>query len=410
VVVLASAALIIGFQVPDAREAYSAAAALLRQDGFSMASRIRYGQVTDLPQKLPPGLYASMTPLEAIRWQSKTVGEVLVFVEKGNNLPYAPPPPPTIDSVGGDFAVNVGTRSIAKSVVDYAWLKLSEGKSSEAVRALMAIDTMSCRFNDESVIAYLVATAIDSILLSLVNDFLSVFTISDWDRLERLATRRIADTGLIARVYESEFRFSSVFDAEMRKELPDAGLLQNVEEEDDKQYKDPVTVSYFKALTMPRWQAIVDRLVHLRQLKLAAIKQGLNRPEAEWTTRYNEDESEIPKVIRSDSDVVRGLSDLFSLSPLDVPIFRSRAQFRLLLLHGKINRFRWNHLRYPDALTDVATDTEAFDPLSRKAFVYKRLDSGYKLVSSGREGLIGEVALKYRRPPGAATDREDGPP
>jgi hypothetical protein len=301
-------------------------------------------------------------------------------------------------------------RSIAKSMVDYAWLKLSEGKSSEAVRALLATDTMSCRFNDESVLAYLVATAIDSILLSLVNDFLPVFTISDWDRLEGLATRRIADTGLIARVYESEFKFSSVFDAEMRKELPDAGLLQNVEEEEDKEYKDLVTVAYFKALTMPRWQAIVDRLVHLRQLKLAAIKQGLNRPEAEWTTRHNEDESEVPKVIRSDSDVVRGLANLFSLSQLDVPVFRSRAQFRLLLLHGRINRFRWNHLRYPDALTDVATDAEAFDPLSRKAFVYKKMENSYKLVSTGREGLIGEVALRYRRPPATGNIREDGPP
>jgi len=410
VVALASTALIFGFQVPDAREAYSAAAALLRQDGFAMASRIRNGQTADLPPKLPAGLSASMTPLEAIRWQSKTLGEVLVFVEKGNNLPYAPPPPPTIDSVGGDFAISTGMRSIAKSMVDYAWLKLSEGKSSEAVRALLATDTMSCRFNDESVLAYLVATAIDSILLSLVNDFPPVFTISDWDRLEGLATRRIADTGLIARVYESEFKFSSVFDAEMRKELPDAGLLQNVEEEEDKEYKDLVTVAYFKALTMPRWQAIVDRLVHLRQLKLAAIKQGLNRPEAEWTTRHNEDESEVPKVIRSDSDVVRGLANLFSLSQLDVPVFRSRAQFRLLLLHGRINRFRWNHLRYPDALTDVATDAEAFDPLSRKAFVYKKMENSYKLVSTGREGLIGEVALRYRRPPATGNIREDGPP
>jgi len=410
VVALASAALIIGFQVPDAREAYSAAAALLRQDAFAIASKIRQGQTTDLPAKLPPGLSATMTPLAAIRWQSKVLGNALALVEKGNNLPYSPPPPPTIDSIGGDFATYAGHRSLAKSMVDYAWLQLSEGQPSEATRALIATASMSSRSKDESLIAYLVSSAVDSILLALVNNFLPVFTPKDWDRLERMAADQIADSGLFVRIYENEFKLMSVFDAEMRKELPDAGLLQDTDDEESNAFKDPVTLAYFKTLTMPRWQAILDRVVNLRLQRLNVIKQRLRGPESEWTFNHSQDGSDFPSVIRNDSDVVQNLSDHSAFSSLDVPAFRSRAQFRLLLLHGRINRYRWNHLNYPNGLTDVATEVEIFDPLSRKQFVYQKLETGYKLVSSGREGLIGEVALKYRRPPGTANDREDGPP
>ena len=407
---LAIAALTCSFRVPDARDAYAAAYEVLRQDGMPIAVRIRQGRTQDLPKNLPQGLSATMTPLAAIRWQSKSLVKVLALVEKGNNLPYEPPPPPTLESSATNFPNIASARSIAKAMNDYGLLKLSEGKSSEAVRALEATSRMCFRSADESVVSYLSAVGVDDTLLGQVNNFLADFSLADWVRLEQLAARRIFDTALYGRILDNEFRMFSVYDAEMRKELPTAALLQTSSDEESTEFKDAVTDAYFRALTMPRWQKILDQVVDLRRSRFGLMKQSLLGPETDWTFRSPDDLSELPKVIRSDSDVVRALADVSYLNPLDIIILRSRAKFRLLSLHGKINRYYLNRHRYPNELKDVANEAEKYDPLSRKPFVYQKLKNGYKLVSAGRKGLTGEVGLEYRWPPSTAKEGKGGTP
>lgn len=407
---LAIAALTCSFRVPDARDAYAAAYEVLRQDGVSIANRIRQGRTQDLPKKLPPGLNATMTPLAAIRWQSKSLVKVLILVEKGNNLPYEPPPPPTLESSATNFPILASARSIAKAMNDYGWLKLSEGKSSEAVRALEATSRMCYRSADESIASYLSAVGVENTLLGQVNSFLAEYSLADWVRLEQLAAQRILDTALYGRILDNENEMFAVFDVEMRKELPTAALLQSSSDEESTEFKDAVTEAYFRALTMPRWQKIVDQVAHLRRSRFESMKQSLLGPESDWTFRSPDDPSIKPKVIRSDADVVRALADVSFLTPLEVIILRSRAKFRLLSLHGKINRYNLNRRRYPNELKDVASEAERYDPLSSKPFVYQKLKNGYKLVSAGRKGITGEVGLEYGWPPSTAKEGKGGPP
>jgi len=293
---------------------------------------------------------------------------------------------------------------------DYGWLKLSEGKSSEAVRALEATSRMCYRSADESIASYLSAVGVDNTLLGQVNSFLPEYSLADWVRLEQLAARRILDTALYGRILDNENKMFAVFDAEMRKELPTSALLQSSSDEESKEFKDAVTEAHFRALTMPRWQKIVDQVAHLRRSRFESMRQSFLGPETDWNFRSPDDLSKLPKVIRSDADVVRALADVSFLTPLEVIILRSRAKFRLLALHGKINRYNLNRRRYPNELKDVASEAERYDPLSRKPFVYQKLKNGYKLVSAGRKGITGEVGLEYGWPPSTANEGKDGPP
>ena len=397
-------------QIPDARDVYAAAGKLLRDPSIEIATRIRYHQLDNVPSTLPKGLSLTTTPLEAVRWQSKTLAQVLAMVEKGNDLPLSPPPPPTIDSVVGDFPDIAAQKQIAKAISDYAWLKVSEGRSAEATQALVATEEMAFRTADESLMHYLVSVAIESIVLAFVNEFLSVFTPSDWEKLETISNRRLADKGLIGRVYEGELKQSMVFDEYLRKDLPSKDILTSATDGDSDEFNDAVTRSFFKSLTKERWLAILDRVAQKKRMAVDGMKLVLTGPESEWKFAEPESEEKLPKVIRMDSDLVRHLSATFAARVMAVPLFKSRVQYRLLLLHGRVRTYFWNYRKYPDSLKDVATAAEIFDPLSGKPFVYEKLETGYKLVSSGRPGLIGEVALKYRRPPNSQNDRADGPP
>jgi len=407
-VIGAVAFILLNAQIPDARDAYAAAGKLLREPGFGVANQIRYRQLEDLPATLPKGLSLTMTPLEVVRWQSKTLEEILRLVEKGNDLPYSPPQ--IVDTTAADFPELATQKGIAKAMADYAWLKISEGRSSEATKILVATEAMGSRGEGETLIHYLVAVAIDAIMLAVVNEFLPVFTPADWDRIESLAARKIADVDLLGRVIEGEFNNSLRYYDLMRTDIPAPDLLTTDEENNVKEFTDPVTKAYFKSLTKDRWNSIIDNFIAQKRSTVAGLKQALGRPESEWKTQLGDSNAKAPKIIRNDSDMVLALAAAFTLPSFDAAVFKSRAQLRLLLLHGRVRKYFWNHRKYPDSLKDVATVAEVFDPLSRKPFVYEKLENGYKLVSSGRPGLVGEVALKYRRPPGSPNDRADGPP
>jgi len=269
---------------------------------------------------------------------------------------------------------------------------------------------MCYRSADESIASYLSAVGVENTLLGQVNSFLAEYSLADWVRLEQLAAQRILDTALYGRILDNENEMFAVFDVEMRKELPTAALLQSSSDEESTEFKDAVTEAYFRALTMPRWQKIVDQVAHLRRSRFESMKQSLLGPESDWTFRSPDDPSIKPKVIRSDADVVRALADVSFLTPLEVIILRSRAKFRLLSLHGKINRYNLNRRRYPNELKDVASEAERYDPLSSKPFVYQKLKNGYKLVSAGRKGITGEVGLEYGWPPSTAKEGKGGPP
>ncbi len=397
-------------QVPDARDAYAAAGKLLSEPGFAIATQIRYHQVEDPPATLPKGLSLTMTPLEAVRWQSKTLEEILRLIQKGNDLPYSPAVQAREDTSAADFPELALQKGIAKAMADYAWLKLSEGKSSDAAKIVQATEGMSDRGAGESLIHYLVAVAIDAILLAVVNEFLPVFTPTDWDRLEAIASRKIADVDLLGRVFEGDFNSSLKYYDLMRTDIPTPDFLSSDEESKPKEFTDATTKAYFKGLTKERWNAIIDNYIEQKRNTVAALKQGLRRPESEWKTHLYDENLKSPKVIRNDSDMGIALKILLSDTNFDQAVFKNRAQSRLLLLHARVRKYFWNYRKFPASLKDVATAAEMYDPLSRKPFVYEKLDGGYKLVSSGRPGMIGEVALKYRRPPNSQSDRADGPP
>ncbi len=409
-VIGAIAFVLVSGQVPDARDAYAAAGKLLSDPGFSVATQIRYHQLEELPATLPKGLSLTMTPLDAVRWQSKTLEEIFRLVQKGNDLPYSAPPQSTDVTTAADFPELALQKGIAKAMADYAWLKLSDGKSSDAVKIIQTTEGMSDRGAGESLIHYLVAVAIDAILLAVVNEYLPVFTPADWERLESIASRKIADVDLLGRVFEGDFNSSLKYYDLMRTDIPTPDFLSSDEENNVKEYGDAVTKAYFKGLTKERWNAIIDNFIGQKRNAVAALKQGLRRPESEWKTQLSDENAKSPKVIRNDSDMGVALNITLFVPNFDQAVFKNRAQSRLLLLHGRVRKYYWNYRKFPDSLKDVATAAEIFDPLSRKPFVYEKLETGYKLVSSGRPGLIGEVALKYRRAPNSQTDRADGPP
>ncbi len=86
---------------------------------------------------------------------------------------------------------------------------------------------------------------------------------------------------------------------------------------------------------------------------------------------------------------------------------RARTQLRLLRLHAWVLAYRWEHDRLPSTLRDAVGDEAAVDPVNLEPFEYTVNPSGYRLVSKGR-GALGEVALRYVRPP--SQERGDAPP
>ena len=397
-------------QAPNARESYSAAAKLLRTDDFAIAERIKNQDLEDLPSPLPAGLAPSMTPLDVVRWEQKTLAEVLSRVEKGNQIPFAAATAPVAGTLGSAFPDLADHKQVARALVDYGWLALSEGQSQLAVRAILAEQGMSARFADGAVINYLVSVTIQGLTTGFVSEFLPSFTPTDLDRLEALATQRLADRLLLRRVYLGELNYVRGFQRDLREKSPSVSLVVGDLPPESSAFNDPTTTKYFATLTPSRWQQVVDRVSATILRRVNQITSTLDGPESDWAFHGSDPDVKSPVVIRTDDDLEAALLSNYAVFSLDPVVFRSRAQWRLLLLHARIRKYFWNHRRYPDALTDVATKAEIYDPLSRKPFIYEKRDYDYRLVSAGRPGVIGEVALRMRRSSGLAGGRAEGPP
>ena len=96
---------------------------------------------------------------------------------------------------------------------------------------------------------------------------------------------------------------------------------------------------------------------------------------------------------------------------VDVPIppvlnttLQQRTRYRLLLIHSKVEQYRWEHGKLPASLEELKDLKTMYDPLSGENFVYELKENksklGYDLYSKGSknpEFQTGKIFLAPKR-------------
>ena len=390
----------------DARECYSAAAKLLREKDFVVSNRILNGQRNGLPSPLPRGLSADMPEMHVIRWQEKTLTKIFNLVEKGNQLAYPTRLPDDPYDKLWDIQSSEDHRQLVNAIINKARLSLVDHRTDDATRALLAADRYSYRNIDEGTLSYTIGISTQQKVLDVIQDNMSQFRRPDWDSFDKLAGIRLADRTLIGRVYLNNLKFMR----SLIRQMPREYRRQAAEKSSGAAPKEigdaMISPTYNKMLTEARWKSILKK-VDVYYSQAAAEIQRINRlPEADWNFEIPALNVVEPKVVHNDQEMVRALVAMLRDVKIDQLVFRSRVQYRLLLLHARLRKYRFKYFRYPSKLFDVASKAECFDPLSRMPFVYQELPDGYRLVSAGRPGFLGEVSLANR----PSSNRRKGPP
>ncbi len=101
------------------------------------------------------------------------------------------------------------------------------------------------------------------------------------------------------------------------------------------------------------------------------------------------------------------LATLFDLVDSPVPTvlhtaIEQRTRYRLLLLHSKVEQYRWEHNELPISLDELKDSKAIFDPLTGEKFKYKHEKGrlGYELYSNGlnnTEFQTGKIFLAPKR-------------
>jgi hypothetical protein len=243
-------------------------------------------------------------------------------------------------------------------------------------------------------------------VLGVIQDNMSLFSRTDWDAFEKFAAIRLVDRSLIGRVYLNNLKFMRSLIEQMPREY----RRQAAEKSSGAAPKEigdaMISPAYNKMLTEARWKSLLFKLDVYYSRALAEIQNIDKMPEAQWKFVIPALNVVEPKVVHNDQEMVRVLVAMLRDVNIDQLVFRSRVQYRLLLLNARVRKHRLKYFRYPSELINVASKAECYDPLSRMPFIYQKLPDGYRLVSAGRPGYPREVSLANR----PSRNRPKGPP
>lgn len=245
-----------------------------------------------------------------------------------------------------------------------------------------------------SVIACLVFIAQDAILLMNFEQFAHRLTLSDINRVEAYARGRIQRSLPFDKAMDTEL----ILMEEYLRAPPDD--LSIYSDDDD----DEVFIAFGK-LSPEERRALMEKALAINRKNVERLVATYRGPESTWKLFEPEKTGNaMLDTLVSSLTIGDMAGQLFSA------VAKQRTQWRLLLLHCLIEKYRILHAKLPQSLADLQRNDDIADPLTDDLFVYKPVSvRDFELYSKGTE-LTGPIAIRYRRQQTAEGVAADPPP
>lgn len=245
-----------------------------------------------------------------------------------------------------------------------------------------------------SLIACLVFIAQDAILLASFEQFAHRLALSDINRLEVYARGRIQRSLPFDKAMDTEL----ILMEEVLKMPPD-DLSVFGDDDDDEAF------AAFGKLSLEERRALMEKAMAINRRNVERLVATYRGPESTWKLFEPE---------KTGNAMLDSLVSAITIGDMAGQLFsavaKQRTQWRLLLLHCLIEKYRILHAKLPQSLADLQRNDDIADPLTDDLFVYKPVSvRDFELYSKGTE-LTGPIAIRYRRQQTAEGVAADPPP
>jgi len=348
----------------------------------------------DRPDRVRAALEAHANQLSFLQVKQEEITrfhDVLDLVAQGNLKPFYWP-----NDRARDFVFAVNLKTIAKLSIDAAFVEFASGHSRRAVDILCETLKMSHRYDSGNLICELVATAVRAIVCSSLNEHLDALSYSDTSEIANLAGALLDDKSVLLGMVDGEHQQATIGMSEIMRDLSAHA----------NDASDPLGSAFAKLSSADQaiWE---NRIVKSIEQSFEEVRIKIAADEATWLDNLVPDMDPSPKDDEPDKPL-RTLEDLAKVLDSAGTSFKgqsfwqslliNRTQLRLLRLHMRIIRFRWENDRLPTTIDEMKLPhEETEDPLSHKPFKYVVSKDKYTLSSLGN-ARTGEVLLKYRHP------------
>lgn len=161
----------------------------------------------------------------------------------------------------------------------------------------------------------------------------------------------------------------------------------------------------FGKLSLEERRALMEKAMAINRRNVERLVATYRGPESTWKLFEPE---------KTGNAMLDSLVSAITIGDMAGQLFsavaKQRTQWRLLLLHCLIEKYRILHAKLPQSLADLQRNDDIADPLTDDLFVYKPVSvRDFELYSKGTE-LTGPIAIRYRRQQTAEGVAADPPP
>ncbi|MCC7229994.1 MAG: hypothetical protein IT203_06340 [Fimbriimonadaceae bacterium] len=355
-----------------------------------------------------------MTRLEVWREASKRYGAALEYLAKGvRKKIWDPREKFSVTSLFPEFAY---MKSVAKLADIAAFVAFADGKSLQGTKYLLDSYQLGVSLESGTLISNLVGIAIESIALAGIERHLDAISRADAALIEATVPNLLAGPPRILKCLEIEqqLMMQSIADALTGKDPASDAIGAS----GDKEGGWSALEIQIRALSPQQRSALLQRTRSRIEQALIPERKKYSGPESGWVpppTNQQSSDAEEEQTFRapaSPTAFVDELTDssIYVFSQAGSAAAKSRTQLRLLGLSAAVIRFKWDTGKLPTNLVEAVKPELVKDPLSGEDFVYERQGAwGFRVYSKGVPG-IGEIGLKYRRPPSTGSMSTEPPP
>ena len=288
-------------------------------------------------------------------------------------------------------------RNLARLFGIVEYVALADGKTGEALDAMDACLRMARMIPSDSIIGALVFVAVDAISISNIARHTAQLSYRDSERLEALCEKWLRDTDSFSAAFAAE---RNMLLKQFKEQPIDSDNLLQMTTPDQSEENGGAEKS-------PEEKALEKRLTeHPEDAKklLQKALENITRSYDRLIEEAKKDVWERKPLLEPESDkAVKAITD--AMTPLFAQILtkqdQDKANLHLLGTFAALERYKWLHRHYPDALKDLRSPLLTLDPFTGDVLLYKRGEKGYDLHSAGALGEDGKtraaVYLPYRK-------------
>ena len=331
--------------------------------------------------------------------EDRDVKRALELVHIAFFKPIVSPRDPAKNTFESPFFLDLAVfRSLARLLSLVEYVALADGKTSEALGAMEDCLRMARLIPAESIINGLVFVAVDAIAVSVVARHATQLSFRDSERLEGLCEKWLRDTDSFAAAFTGE---RDILMRQFKDKAPKPDDLLHIVNPDAKNgnAENPDETPEEKALKARLMEHPEDAAKIYREAQ-EGIKTFYDAVIAEakkdaWERKPVAAPKAEPAVKAIMDGVVPTMALVLNKQDQD------KANLHLLGTFAALERYRWIHRRYPDALNALRSPILTIDPFTGEFLLYKREGGGYDLHSAGPLGEGGKTRtplyLPYRK-------------